>query len=272
VLRAARVFERGVVEAQAVIEARAPKCRARATVPAITQVVSKRATKTSELPIYVEAGTKRTFATAVEWPGWSRGGRDEQGALAALAAYGDRYAAVVTPAGLKLVPPKEPADFKVVKRVKGNATTDFGVPAIGIPSDDAPIPKAELERLKRILVACWSALDRMAKDARGLELRKGPRGGGRDLDKIVEHVAGAEEMYLTKLGARAPKAARGRLVRPNEAREVILAALRATALGLPIAEPSRVKSLWTPRYFVRRAAWHVLDHVWEIEDRAIRRR
>jgi len=235
-------------------------------------VVSKRATKTSELPIYVEVGTKRTFASAVQWPGWSRGGRDESEAVAALAAYGERYAAVVTPAGLKLVPPKDPAGFEIIKRVKGNATTDFGVPAMGISSDGGPLPRAELERLERILVACWDALDRAAMNARGLELRKGPRGGGRDLDKIVEHVAGAEEMYITKLGARAPKAAGNRNVRPNDVRDAILAALRASARGLPIAEPSRVKSLWTPRYFVRRAAWHVLDHVWEIEDRAIRRR
>ena len=235
-------------------------------------MAAKRATKTGELLIYVEVGTKRMFATAVEWPGWSRGGRDEPEAVAALAAYGDRYAAVVTPAGLTLVPPADPAEFKVVKRVKGNATTDFGVPAIGIPSDGAPILKAELERLERILVACWSALDRAARNARGLELRKGPRGGGRDLDRIVQHVAGAEEMYMTKLGARAPKAAGNRTIRPNDVRDAILAALRATALGLPIAEPSRVKSLWTPRYFVRRAAWHVLGHVWEIEDRAIGRR
>jgi len=224
------------------------------------------------MPIYVEVGSKRTFATAVEWPGWSRGGRDEPEAVAALVAYGDRYAAVVTPARLKLDPPKDQGGFNVVKRVKGNATTDFGVPAIGIPSDDAPLPKAELERLERILVACWSALDRAAKNASGLELRKGPRGGGRELDKIVEHVAGAEEMYVAKLGARAPKTVGNRAARPNDVRDAILAALRATALGLPIAEPSRVKSLWTPRYFVRRAAWHVLDHVWEIEDRAIRRR
>ena len=235
-------------------------------------MASKRTPKASKLPIYVEVGAKRTFATAVDWPGWSRGGRDEPEAVAALAAYGERYAAVVTPAGLKLVPPKDPTGFDVTKRVKGNATTDFGVPAIGIPSDGAPLPKAEVERLERILAACWGALDRAAKNARGVELRKGPRGGGRELDKIVEHVVGAEEMYMTKLGARAPKAAGGRPVRPNDLRDAILAALRATALGLPVGEPSRVKSLWTPRYFVRRAAWHVLDHVWEIEDRAIRPR
>ena len=27
---------------------------------------------------------------------------------------------------------------------------------------------------------------------------------------------------------------------------------------------------WPPRYAIRRIAWHVLDHAWEIEDRAIR--
>jgi len=28
-------------------------------------------------------------------------------------------------------------------------------------------------------------------------------------------------------------------------------------------------ALWTPRYFVRRVAWHTVDHLWEIEDRIV---
>jgi hypothetical protein len=225
-------------------------------------------TKEDEVPIYIEVGTKRSFATALEWPGWSRSGRDESEAVATLAAYGDRYAAVVAPAGLKLTPPRDASGFRVTKRVKGNATTEFGAPAIGLPSDTAPLGEAELERLERILVACWEALDRTAKDAHGVELRKGPRGGGRDLDKIIDHVAGAEEIYLVALGARAPKGAGDRARRLADLREAIVAALGARSLGRPIAEPSRTKTLWTPRFFVRRAAWHVLDHTWEIEDRA----
>ena len=224
------------------------------------------------MPIYLEVGTKRSFATAVEWPGWSRSGRDEHEAVATLAAYGTRYAGVVAPADLKLTPPKDPSGFNIIKRVKGNATTDFGAPAVGLPSDAAPLTEGELKRLERILVACWSALDRAAKNARGRELRKGPRGGGRDLDKIIEHVAGAEEIYLVKLGARAPTGAGDRARRLADLRDAILAALRARALGLPVAEPSRATTLWTPRFFVRRAAWHALDHTWEIEDRAIRPR
>jgi len=222
-------------------------------------------------PIYIEVGSKRSFATAVEWPGWSRNGRDESGAVAALAAYGPRYAAVVTAADLKLALPRDASGFTIVKRVKGNATTDFGAPAMGLPSDAEALAKAELERLERILAACWRAFDLAEKNARGLELRKGPRGGGRDLEKMAEHVAGADAAYITALGARAPKAVKGRALQPVDLREPMLAALRARALGLPIAEPSRVKSLWTPRQFVRRVAWHVLDHAWEIEDRAIGR-
>ena len=235
----------------------------RADPPLTTPASSKQGT-----PIYIEVGTKRSFAIALEWPGWSRSGRDESEAVATLAAYGTRYAAVVTPAGLKLTPPKNASGFRVTKRVKGNATTEFGAPAIGLPSDAAPLGKAELERLERILIACWEALDRTAKDAHGVELRKGPRGGGRDLDNIIEHVAGAEEIYLVALGARAPKGAGDRVRRSADLREAIVAALRARALGRPVAEPSRTKTLWTPRFFARRAAWHVLDHAWEIEDRA----
>jgi hypothetical protein len=50
-------------------------------------------------------------------------------------------------------------------------------------------------------------------------------------------------------------------------RQAVLGALRAAARGeFPLLGP-RGGRRWTPRYFVRRDAWHVLDHVWEIEDR-----
>jgi hypothetical protein len=38
------------------------------------------------------------------------------------------------------------------------------------------------------------------------------------------------------------------------------------AEGLPAAGP-RGGKIWSVRYFVRRTAWHALDHAWEIEDR-----
>lgn len=52
-------------------------------------------------------------------------------------------------------------------------------------------------------------------------------------------------------------------------RAAIRAALVAAARGeLPERGP-RGGAIWTPRYYVRRAAWHTLDHAWEIEDRTL---
>jgi len=35
----------------------------------------------------------------------------------------------------------------------------------------------------------------------------------------------------------------------------------------PPPNPRRTKPLWSPRFAIRRSAWHALDHAWEIEDR-----
>lgn len=222
------------------------------------------------LPIYLEVGAKRTFATSVEWPGWSRGARSEDEAIAALIVYGDRYRAVVKSVAPKFDPPRAASGFSIVKRLKGGAGTDFGVPSLGLPTDKEPMGAAELERLSRVLEACWDAFDRAASAAKGLELRKGPRGGGRDLDKMVGHVLEADRAYITALGARAPKTASGAPAPPDDLHAAMLAAFRAVARGKPVSDPSRVKKPWTPRYFARRVGWHVLDHAWEIEDRAVR--
>lgn len=222
-------------------------------------------TKPEPIAIYLEAGAKRTFASAVDWPGWSRGGRSEQDAIAALVAYGARYKAVVRSTAPKFVAPNDTSAFKVIKHLKGNAGTDFGVPSLGLPSDKEPVTAAELTRMTLILEACWSAFDRAAESAKGLELRKGPRGGGRDLQKMTAHVIEADQAYMAQLGARPPKAAS-----TFDLREAMVEALRARVRGLPFAEPRNTKNPWTPRYFARRVGWHVLDHAWEIEDRATR--
>jgi hypothetical protein len=75
----------------------------------------------------------------------------------------------------------------------------------------------------------------------------------------VAHVDDAEVAYLSKLGAR-PVA--------GDARAGIVATFAARARGEPPDRTPRSGSLWTARYFMRRAAWHVLDHTWEIEDRS----
>ena len=217
--------------------------------------------------VYLERGPKRTFACAVEWPGWARVAKTDDEALERLAAYGSRYAAVVK--GLRPVfrAPRNADDLAVVQRVTGDAATDFGAPSITSKFDRCPLDAKELRPLARILERCWEAFDRVVEGAEGVELAKGPRGGGRDLAKIVGHVTGAEASYVRRIAGSPPTVDESD---PDVAgaREAALAALdRAVHEGMPKAGP-RGGKLWTPRYFIRRAAWHVLDHAWEIEDRA----
>jgi hypothetical protein len=223
---------------------------------------------TVPLAIYLEIGQKRTFAGAIEWPGWCRIGRGEEEAVAALLAYGRRYAAVAEAAGLSA---PRAADLEVVERLEGGSGTDFGVPSEAPSADERPLDAAALDRQSRLLTASWQAFDiawREANEAR-VELTKGPRGGGRDLPKMADHVLGAEEAYLAPLGSRHPRMPDATLPdRMAAVRATALATLAARARDEPIADPSQTKRSWLPRYFVRRSAWHALDHAWEIEDRS----
>ncbi len=222
----------------------------------------------SKLPVYLEIGSKRTFAGALDWPGWSRSGTDDAAALQALLGYGKRYQKAIRTARLGFQPPDDVGTFKVVEKVKGDATTDFGTPGCIPQADTVKVSDAELRRLEAILQACWRTFDEVAAAATGRTLRLGPRGGGRDRQKMMEHVFGAEHAYATALGWKlpflGPEATPAQL---QEFRKGILQGLEASAHGeLPLRGP-RGGRRWPARYFVRRAAWHILDHAWEIEDR-----
>lgn len=215
-------------------------------------------------------GKKRTFVGAVDWPGWCRSGRDEKTALQALVDYGPRYAQVLHSTEFDFQIPTEPSDLVVTERHDGNATTDFGAPAIILDADREPIGRVEFERLQTLLLACWQAFDSAVQHATGRELRKGPRGGGRDLEKISDHVLEADQGYLTRLAWKHKKeGGKDPVEELRRTRQAILNALEAAVNGdLPEKGP-RGGAIWPPRYFVRRVAWHVLDHAWEIEDRIV---
>ena len=136
------------------------------------------------IPVYLEVGRRRVFAGALDWPGWCRGGLDETSALASLVDYAPRYAAVLKAAGLGFNAVTGVSSFALVERLPGNATTDFGAPDAVPASDALPMVGEELVRQQAILDACWQAFAASAAAAVGKELRKGPRGGGRDLDWI----------------------------------------------------------------------------------------
>jgi hypothetical protein len=220
--------------------------------------------------VYLEIGNKRTFAGAIDWPGWCRAGRDIGAALQALVDYGPRYAQVLRAAPLPFHAPADTSAFVVVEQFAGNATTDFGAPDSTPSADIQPLDDAALQRFQTLLQACWTTFDTVVGAAAGKTLRTGPRGGGRTLDGIMQHVLDADQAYLMRLARRAPQQKGEDLPAAlDRTRQAILAALAAAARGeLPEKGP-RGGALWKPRSFVRRVAWHLLDHVWEIEDRLV---
>src|SRR4030081_3138293 len=109
-------------------------CRRRLPSPPKRLSPSANATTTS---VYVEAGRTRTFACAYDWPGWCRSGRDEASALAALAEYAPRYATVAKRARIRFG--VHPTALRVVERIAGSASTDFGVPGAIPKRDTTPL-------------------------------------------------------------------------------------------------------------------------------------
>lgn len=218
--------------------------------------------------VFIETGKKKTFSGAIEWPGWCRSARDEESALRALVEYGLRYAQVLQVKDIKFQVPQDTSDLIVTEQHEGTSTTDFGAPSAILDADQERMAASEYERLLSILQACWIAYDDTAERAIGKELRKGPRGGGRDLNKIIAHVLDAERSYITRLGWKFKREPIMNLKEGNiQIRQAILDALEAAKKGELPARGPRGGIIWPPRYFIRRAAWHILDHAWEIDDR-----
>jgi hypothetical protein len=221
------------------------------------------------IEVYLESGAKRVFASGVEWPGWSRSGKTVADALGELIASAPRYQLVAKRAQVAFDVPEAVDDLKVVKRLKGGSGTDFGVPSNSGPTDDDDLSAADLKRWRRLLEASWGTWDDAATAAVGKTLTTGPRGGGRTLEKMIKHVLEAEEAYLRQLGSKPPKLAEtaSESERMDAIRSKALETLTRRARNEPLSDPNRVEKLWSPRYYVRRSAWHVLDHAWEAENR-----
>jgi hypothetical protein len=220
--------------------------------------------------VYVEVGRKKTFAGALDWPGWCRSAGDEGAALARLVEYAPRYAAIFSRTAVDFVPPHDSATLAVVERLAGTSTTDFGAPDVAPARDAEPFDEAARERAEVILAAIWRAFDRAVRAAEGQELRKGPRGGGRERDGIVRHVLGADAAYLRRVAQTFSQDDGAPLENElRRTREATHEALVAGARGEIPERGPRGGTLWTPRYFVRRVAWHTVDHLWEIEDRIV---
>jgi hypothetical protein len=215
--------------------------------------------KAERLAVVLETGDKKVFASAAEWPGWSRSAKTDEAAIEALLTYAPRYAPVAKLAGFEL---PQSIDVDVIERNDGGSGTDFGVPSRVTEADARTVSNADAERLAAIVEAAWTTFDRVARGAPA-ELRKGPRGGGRDRDKMVGHVVESDWYYAREVGLKVRQ--------PNPTDRAGIEAIRSQVLDV-LRQPSDGKPLadrrWTARYAAHRIAWHALDHAWEMEDRS----
>ena len=211
------------------------------------------------LRLFVEETPRKVFVSALDWPGLARGGKTEDLAVEALVAHLPRYAKVARKAGERFDP--HDFDIQVVSRTEGDAGSAYGIPSLVAPEDREPVDRREAGRIASLVEASWDVFHAIASDAPE-SLRKGPRGGGRDRTKIIEHVTLADGGYARSMGIKGdPETADGLAT----LRAAVLDVLRTTSDGSPIADRK-----WPPRYAARRVAWHALDHAWEIEDRTER--
>jgi hypothetical protein len=213
----------------------------------------------------VERGPKgkRSVAFALDWPGWSRGARTPELALDVLESYRERYRPVASLAGM--------ADefaaagpLEVVEDRIGTGSTDFwGISFSPSTPERGSMSEADLARGITLLRACWTFFDGVAARV-SPEMRRGPRGGGRDRDRIIRHTVRTEsEDFAKQVGLRIPE---GAALTPDglrEHREAYVAAMRAYNAG---EVPRRMRS-WTLPFLIRHSAFHTLDHAWEMEDK-----
>jgi hypothetical protein len=211
--------------------------------------------------VMIERGKKKTVASAFDWPGWDRSAKSEDEALAVLDRYRPRFARVAELAGLS-DEFGSAAELKVVERVDGTGMTDFyGVSAKPARSEQQQMSHDECERKISLLRASWTYFENVAALV-SAELRKGPRGGGRDRDQIVRHVNVAEiQEFARKVGVTTAPAVWHNPDELRAHRDAFCSAIRAHN-----ARGAAARS-WTLQFVIRRSAYHMLDHAWEMEDR-----
>ena len=212
------------------------------------------------IAVSVEATAKKAFAKAIDWPGWARSGKTADLALEVLAGSAPRYAAVAAEAEEAF----EPDAYDVVEETGGGSGTEFGVPSAITDLDRRPVSAAGARRLARIVEAAWTVFDGVAAAAPA-ELRKGPRGGGRDRDKMIAHVVESDWYYAREIGVRVERPDPADRAAVEAMRAAMLEVLRQASDGSPLADRK-----WPARYAAARIAWHALDHAWEMEDRTER--
>jgi len=216
-----------------------------------------------ELRVTLEVGPKdkKVVAVAPDWPGLERGAKTGEAAIETLQSYLPRYARVAKLAGLD-AEFAAIASVEVVERYQGTGSTDFwGISFAFSSIDGRQVSREVLDRELILMQACWTFFD----DVRGrvsAEMKKGPRGGGRDRDRIVRHVLGTEQDWAKKVGVRTAEDA----VVTDAAGLKTYRDAYCTAIRTFHSEGKTARN-WPLRYLIRHTAYHTMDHAWEMEDK-----
>jgi len=206
---------------------------------------------------------KRSVAFSLDWPGWNRGAKSPELALETLESYRERYRPVAELAEMA----REfdaAGPIEVVEDRVGPGSVDFwGISFSPSSTEHGPMTEAELERAITLLKASWAFFDGVAGRV-SLEMRKGPRGGGRDRDRIIRHVIRNEsEEFAKQVGLRIPEEAALTPDGLRQHRETYVEAMRAYNAG----EVEKRMRSWSLPFLIRHSAFHNLDHAWEMEDK-----
>ena len=217
----------------------------------------------NQLRVTLEIGLKgkQMVAVAPDWPGLERGAKTEEAALERLQSYLPRYAPVAKLAGMEAAFAAS-TTVNVVERYPGTGSTDFwGISFAFSGIDKQDLSSAALDRDLILMQACWAFFDAV-RGRVSPEMQKGPRGGGRDRDRIVRHTLGTEHgLFAVKVGVRPPS----EVLLTDEGLQAYRDAYH-TAIRAFHAE-GKLARTWPLRYLIRHTAFHTLDHAWEMEDK-----
>jgi len=241
--------------------------------------VGNHTNNTNDLRVTLESGLrgKRVVAVAPDWPGLERGATTEEAAIERLLSYVPRYAPVAKLAGMEAefaantrsTNSTTSSSVDVVEHYAGTGSTDFwGISFAFSGVDQQDMSDEELERELTLMRSCWVFFEDVRRRV-SAEMQKGPRGGGRDRDRIVRHTLFTELDWAKMLGVLSPQEAQA-----QETREAVL-----TDEGLSVhrdAYCNAIRALhaqnkmarkWPLRYLIRHTAFHTMDHAWEMQDK-----
>jgi hypothetical protein len=203
---------------------------------------------------------KKVVAVAPDWPGLERGATTGEAAIERLLSYIPRYATVTKLVGMEAAFATNTA-VDVVEHYPGTGSTDFwGISYAFSGNDQQAMSGEALERELTLMRACWAFFDGVRARV-SAEMQRGPRGGGRDRDRIVRHVFATEQDWAKKLGVLTPKDAMLTDEGLNAHRDAYCNAIQA------LHSQGKMARTWPLRYLIRHTAYHTLDHAWEMEDK-----